>query len=150
MESRRTFTANERRGITLLEMILVIAISAFILMLGMPITWDFYRQNELRGEAQNLTSYLETARSLSMANKNQAPHGLYISAQNYTIFQGASYAARDLTQDQIFPKSRIVTSSGASEIIFQQLSGGVSSTSISLYNSLSTTTMNINSEGVIQ
>ncbi len=133
-----------------MEILIVIALSVFLLALGAPVIWDFYRQIELRGESQNLISYLKTARGASMANKNQALHGVYIDAQNYIIFEGASYAVRDLSKDQIFLKSRIVTISGASEIIFQQLSGATASSSILLYNSLATTTINLNSEGVIQ
>ena len=85
---------------------------------------------------------------------NGKAHGVYVSAGQYTVFQGQSYATRDIAVDEIYlvRGADVKAKSGSlTEVVFEQLSGDVLAPGyIALLNSdghVSTTT--ITTQGTI-
>lgn len=164
MRSPRVFTHKKyKRGFTLIEILIVVGIMTLLGGVTLIVSMDNYHAYAFRAERDTLVSLLQKARSQSMSNiclptngscTNGKAHGVYVSAGQYTVFQGQSYGARDGAVDEIYlvrgvdvkPKSGSLT-----EVVFAQLSGDVLVPGyISLLNSdghVSTTT--ITSEGTI-
>lgn len=138
------------RGFTIIEVIVVLGILGILLVATAPVAWEFYQGIDLKSEYQNYKSYLNLARAYAMANKNASAHGVFFDNYGATIFQGTSFASRDATRDQSFPKSPLTTVSGATEINFAALSGKTSAASIMLSNSRGSLTININIHGKIE
>ncbi len=127
------------------------------------VSMDNYHAYAFRAERDTLVSLLEKARSQSMSNiclgvsgscTNGRPHGVHVSAGQYTVFQGQTYSTRDDVVDEVYPVRGVdvKTKSGSlSEVVFAQLSGDVLAPGyITLLNSdghISTTT--ITSQGAI-
>ncbi|HXF44332.1 MAG TPA: prepilin-type N-terminal cleavage/methylation domain-containing protein [Candidatus Paceibacterota bacterium] len=139
-----------RSGFTVIEIAIVIAIFGIIIAIGLPIGLDSYRNYLLTAERRNLLSILRRAESFSFANKNAAPHGVFMDEDGFVLFQGESYALRNPAYDEEYLKSGAVTSSGTVEIVFSPVSGRPNATAtIVLSNGLRSHVININEEGSI-
>lgn len=138
------------RGLSVIEIVLVVAITVLLLAAGLPASWTFYQRNELRAERHNLENLLRMTRTFSMANRNQAAHGVYIDSQNFVVYEGANYAARNAVMDKIFPRSRIVSISGGTEVLFGQLSGTSTAATLTLSITGQSENVTINAEGKIE
>lgn len=150
MKSRKTYI-HKRTGFTLIEVSLAIAIIMIVGGAGLFVGFDQYRGYSLLAERDNLAAMLQRARNQAMTNINEAPHGLSVQSQNFVVFQGASYAARNTAYDEIFPRYALVSTSGINEVVFRQLRGDVAAGTgdINLTNGLKTLTVSVNGEGRI-
>lgn len=148
MKSLRTSSRNH--GFTVIELILAIGILSILVGFGLVISLDFYRQEVLSAERDNVVSMLRRARNEAQNNINQSNHGVFFGSSAYTIFQGGSYAARNPDFDENFPKSSGITIGGLSEIVFNSLDGGSNvSGTISLSNGVKNVNIFANYEGRI-
>lgn len=143
-------TAN-RKGFTLIEIIIAVFILTAIGALALFIGLDQYRNYALNAERDTILAILKKARNQAMNNINEDQYGLSIQASQYIIFQGASYASRVASNDEIIPKSTAITTGGVTEVVFNQLRGDISTTpgDITVSNNIRTFTISINSEGRI-
>lgn len=139
-----------RRGTTLVEIIVVVAIAAVLLGFGIPLTWDFYVQSALRAERFNAVMYLRAARTRAMSNKGETAHGVAVTADNFVIFEGPNYAMRNVARDQLFPRSPGIAATGTIEMAFSQLSGRSASSTLLLVNSAGGAAVRVNAEGLIE
>lgn len=161
-EARTTFVARKSgAGFTLLEVLVVMGIMSILGGFALIVSLDVYRGFAFRTERDMLISVLHKARSQSMNNMclgtgctDGKPHGVHVSTGAYIVFQGASYASRDVAVDEVVPAENAaarITPGSLSEVVFAQLSGSAAPVgSIGLTDSaghISTTT--INSEGQI-
>lgn len=137
-------------GVTLIEIIVVIAIAGILLGVGVPLTWDFYLQGELRAERANAVAYLRAARTRAMSNKGESAHGVAVAGNNFVIFEGPSYAGRNVSRDQLFPRSPGIAVTGTTEVVFAQLSGRSASSTILLASPNAGAAVRVNSEGLIE
>ena len=137
------------KGFTVIEIILIIGILAIIFGLGFPIVFDFYKNYQFKTEQDQFISFLEIARNLSMTNLNQSQHGVFQNNDNFIIFEGNSFATRNQSQDQIFPRSKAVSVSGPSEIIFNVISGQATSSLYIFTNGKTSSNVYVNKEGQI-
>ncbi len=152
MKSPNIFTHNT--GFTLVEVILVIGILTMLGGFGLFISMDFYRGYSLRASRNTLVSTLHRARSQSLSNIDQSPHGVRIEKTQYTIFEGPTYASRSAALDEVIGAEPTVTISASStlpiDIIFAQLDGSVAaSNTVAVGNGVKTYTISINNEGTI-
>ena len=126
------------------------AIFLGLIGLGLFMNLSFYKTYSFQSEENLVISMLLRARSGAINNINQAKHGIYMNSPgNYVLFQGDSYATRDISYDVIMPANSAMSHSGASEIVFSQLTGETTSASIVLTDSTHSATISINSEGGI-
>ncbi len=138
-----------KKGFTMIELMLIVGILVIIFSMGAPITFEFYQNYQLQSEENKFISFLETARNASMTNLNQLPHGVYRDDDNYIIFEGNSFAARNQIQDQNFPRAKTISVSGPSEIIFDSLSGQTVSSVFVFNNGIKSFNVYVNQEGQI-
>ena len=137
-------------GFTLIETLLTLGILTVLLSITLPIGFDFYTTSILQSERDTLVSILTRARGLSLTHYHGAPHGIFQTPQTFIIFQGASYATRIQTYDQLFPRTRSITISGPPELIFTPLSGDTGPTTLTLSIGNGNQTITINAEGMIE
>ena len=147
MELPKYLGAN--KGLTLIEILLAIGILGVIFGIGLPIGWDFYINCNFDSEVGTFISLLERARNSAMVNFNEASHGVWVDTDQLILFQGLSYAARDISQDRTFPRSASVIVSGPSEIVFSALSGQAASSTYNFSNATKNINIYVNSEGTI-
>jgi len=136
-------------GFGLVEVLVVIALMTGLLTIGVPISWDFYTTYQFDSETQTFVSILEQARNFSMINRSESPHGILIDANQFVIFQGGSYAARNPAQDLTFPRNGIVTITGPNEIVFTALSGTTTASVYTFTNQHRSVAISVNYHGAI-
>ncbi len=151
MKSHRTSIRNTRAGFTLVEILVTTGIIAVLIGLGLFMSFDVYRHSLINDERDILVSMFLKARSQSLANLYQTPHGVCLLGSNYTIFRGSACVAS--STNETIAKSTNITVTGFSTstpIVFSQLSGDASpSSTITLSDGVSTRIISINNEGRI-
>ncbi len=115
----------KNQGFTLVEIIVSLSLLTMLAGLALAMSFDDYRAYSFFSEQNLLVGLLQKARSQSVNNIDQKPHGVYINRQptRYILFEGLSFSARDPAQDIIFPGNGGYALSGLSEVVFSQLSG---------------------------
>ena len=149
----------KQNGFTLVEILIVIAIVTIILGLSLFLSMDFYKSYSFHSEKNVIVSILQKARSESMNNINQTPHGVYFdntSGLKYILFEGSSYDSASTSNIEIDSSFGISLDSPTLpfSIVFDQLSGDCSScgsSGIDIVSSQGSSAfdININSEGRI-
>lgn len=113
-----------RRGFTVLEVLLVVAIVSLIGGFGMPVYYSFQAKNDLDLATDVTAQVLRRAHTLSRAMVNDDGWGVYIEPEAIVLFKGSAYATRDTSFDEI---SSIATSVHVDdwpvEVTFAKLSG---------------------------
>lgn len=112
-----------RKGFTLLEVLLSIALLGLIAGFTTPIYSSFQNRNDLDIAISNTVQSLRRAQLLAQASSSDTSWGIKLQAGSLTIFRGSSFAARDSNFDEIYPMSTGITLSNLNEIVFDKFSG---------------------------
>ncbi len=144
----------------MIEILVVIALFAIILGLGLFVGFDFYKNYSFRSEESIIVSVLQKARNQSLNNINQARHGVHFKLGKYIIFQCPALTPQ-CTSYTAGPEDNPINSSyGVTfnplppDIVFDQLNGdcvGCQSSDIVITASdgVKSYNISINSEGGI-
>lgn len=138
------------KGFTAIELYIVLGLAILLLSIGLPVAIDFYLSYQLVSQTELLSAAMQQARNLAMVNFNGSKHGVRIDADQFTIFQGESYAVRDPSQDKVFSGAAAITVNGPSEIVFENLSGRTSSSTWNLIFNTRSRWINVNEEGLVE
>src|SRR3990167_8202693 len=90
------------RGISLIETMLSFAILAVVIGMGWFLSVPSLQRQQVRAAADIVVTELRQAQTDSFAQTENTSHGIAVFSDRVIRFQGASYAARDTTKDQIF------------------------------------------------
>lgn len=150
MKLLKTCTGNNRKGFTLIEILIVIAIIAMLMALGLFLSFDSYRRYNLNAECDIVVGVLERARSRALNNMFESPHGVHFSTSTYTIFIGNFYDSSTSTNETI-PANRAVlwTPTSTTDIFFEQLTASTTGGAITLKEGAQSRDITINHEGTI-
>jgi prepilin-type N-terminal cleavage/methylation domain-containing protein len=152
-----------KRGTTLIEMLIVVAIIASFALIGTISLFGRKNQGELNNATQGMASLLREARSRSTAQTSSTAWGVHFENSTttvpfYALFSSSTYSTSVIESYYRLPTGvAYVTSSIASgsstNITFAQLSGLASaSTSVSIYlstNAGMSSTISVASSGAV-
>ena len=149
LKNKALDSVDPRRGFTLIETLIVIGIFMLLASLGLFMAFDSFRSSSLRSERDMVVSLLGEARSDSMNNINQVPHGLGFDGTNYVEFEGADYTTG--TNKEFIPVGSGTSISGvpSTGISFSQLAGTTTSVTLKVIQGSASSTVSINNEGMI-
>jgi len=123
-----------KSGFTLVEILVVLALVVVVGKFALMISFDTYRDSSYHADRAYLIAALQHARALSVDNvcegndcESGVPHGVSIQSDEYVIFQGVSYAARDPSLDEVIGADPTIVRTGLIEVVFAPGSGDVSS-----------------------
>ncbi len=142
-----------RAGFTLVELLIVLAISLSLLGVIGTIASNTYPKSQLNAEAGVVMQAIREAQALTLARKEDSRWGVYRTANELILFAGPSYATRDEAFDRthVFPSG--ITASGMEEIVFSSLLGTIPQPGTITLTSNATgesVVISINANGVVQ
>lgn len=154
------------KGFTLVELLIVVAIIASLILVSLNMYGNLQASTQLNENTSQLVQVIRTAREQSLAGWNNNQHGVFIllatsTADQYTLYQGASYATRTASFDRTtimdnalnLSATGFVLTSGNIDINFSQGTGLPSATGtiiISQNFSNSSRSININNIGLVE
>lgn len=114
-----------QKGFTLVELIVVSAISVILVAGAVPLYSNLQTFSQVGETSSQLIQTLRTAQSQSRARVNGAAHGVAIvqsaSADSLVLFQGASYATRNTAFDRetvLASSMNLITTLPSNEVVF--------------------------------
>lgn len=139
------------KGFTLIEIFLTIIIILLLVTLVLPLGLDFYKRQQLQVYSQQILYTFRKAQLKAMASEADSSFGVYITNDNYTLFKGNSYAARNSQYDEVFDLPMIITvQDSPKEFTFSKFKGKPNITGNIILNSDSQSqTITINEVGRI-
>lgn len=139
------------KGFTLIEVLIVTAFTALLLLFIVPTTLRFFQTQNLVDTTNTLIASLRNIQNQAVFQKNDSDFGVKFSANSYTLFQGSSYTSRTTSEDIIITIPSNVTISGIDEIVFAKRTGFPNTTGILLVQAASKEiSISINNRGVIE
>ena len=125
-------TSKYVRGFSFIEILVVMGIFVILGTLSLFVSMDTYHGSNFRSDRDLVVTLLQHARAQAMHNictgtcTDGKPHGVYIGSGTYTVFQGSSYATRDVAEDQTYTANSTLVATGDSEVVFANVTGVVS------------------------
>ena len=151
--------ALNKKGFTLIEVLVVIGILGIILALALVTSLGSFKRNTFQTEQSILVSVLEKARNKSMNNMFELSHGVCYISPNYVIFRDSpsTRCIAEVTTNEIIPADGNIANlsnfsaslSPTNSVIFSQLTGKTASTTIFMTDGIKSTYITINNEGTI-
>ncbi|MFA5076443.1 MAG: prepilin-type N-terminal cleavage/methylation domain-containing protein [Patescibacteria group bacterium] len=115
-----------KRGFTLVEILVSLALVSIIVVLSIPVFQSFQNRNDLDIASTTITQSWRRAQLLSQAVSGDSTWGVKIQPGNIVLFKGTSYITRDTNYDEkfILPATiQAVSPDGATEIVFTKFDG---------------------------
>jgi len=123
-------------GFTLTELIVVIALALLLVALALPALRVAQKNSELESAVESLVSVLRLAQNRTLASEGASQYGVFFdtaaSPDQYVLFKGASFAARDVSADEarVLPQSVEISvlTIPESAVVFARVTGAVVNT----------------------
>ncbi len=143
-------TVKRESGLTIIEVVIVIALFGLLIAVGLPFGIDSYRNYLLTSETRNAVSILRRAQNLALANTYESSYGVALQEDGFILFQGTSFVSRNPGFDETYIRSSSITVSGLDEIVFLQISGSpIVSATTTLSNGVTSQKIYINEHGTL-
>ena len=121
---------SKNKGISIIEILIVIGIIAVISAIIIPNLSDFRRQQVLKNTTEDVFSLLNEARNDTISSKNSTTYGVHFDSDKATLFQGL-YNINSVSNKQINFDSQVSIpisgginlNGGGSDIIFDRITG---------------------------
>lgn len=114
------------RGFTLTEILVVIGIFALLSILLVPLGLNYYQREVLNKTDDQLVWVLKEARDNALNQNGGSSFGVYIAANNFTLFRGTSFNQRIIEDDINYSFPDSITFTGLQEIVFSPNTGATS------------------------
>lgn len=146
------FVKKNKKGFTLVEMILAIAMLFILFGIASPFYQKYQSKNDLDLAVISVAQNLRRAQTLAQGMDANSNWGLYLQGGSMTVFRGTSYATRDSSFDELISMPDVVVPSSLTEVVFTKFTGLPASVGII---TLTNTSINeiknitINSKGMV-
>lgn len=111
------------KAFTLIEILLVIIILAVLAGSTIPLSINFYKAQQLDTNTKGVVQALRRAQLKAMSIEDDSIFGVYLTDDDYILFKGSSFSARDVSYDEVFDLPQIITVTGIQEIAFSKFEG---------------------------
>lgn len=120
------------RAFTLAELLIIIAVFAILLAMGIPSLHFFQRKASLDDTAREIKGALLLAQNKTLASELEQQYGIFFDdaalPHRYTLFRGSNFASRDASADQVFQLANNLEFSqvdfgGSKEAVFKRITG---------------------------
>ena len=140
-----------RKGFTLPEMLLSVALLAMIGGMTIPMYRTFMVRNDLDVATMTLVHNLRRAQSLSQSSDGDMTWGVHVGVGSILIYKGPSYILRDVNYDENTSIPKTITLGVLREINFSKSLGVPSATGTIQFTSQANETRNItiNDKGMV-
>jgi prepilin-type N-terminal cleavage/methylation domain-containing protein len=146
----KKFVSNLSKGITLMELLIVIAIFSILASFSFSAYTSFGAKNNLEVATGSLVEALRFAQTNAQAVNGDSKWGVWATTTQIVVFKGTNYLSRDTAFDQSLNLPRETTASGLSEIIFEKMTGATLTTgTTTITNPSGNKNININAKGII-
>lgn len=145
-----------KKGFTLIELIIVVALIIMFSALILPVGFNFYQESTLKDQAKTLENSLRRAQAMAITGRRESNAGVKIDEGQYTIFERESFGEPRPEVDITIPFPIALSATGPDEIVFQKLTGlpifseEEATTTITLKFGANSQKININSQGKIE
>ena len=124
-------TGFSRRGITLIEMLVVVAILAILAGIGTLALTSFRSAKTLSADSARVVSMLADARARTLASIDDSQYGVHFATDRSILFKGTSYTDGAATNVTLTLSSNVSISDislpgGGSDVLFSRLTGKTS------------------------
>lgn len=113
------------RGFTLVEIIIVIGLSVVLIGSFSFLGTQTIKNQEFERVEEIIKSELFHAQARSMSGTDDSSWGVAFMENQIVSFRGPNYAQRDAEYDNIINFSNDIIISGASEVVFNRIDGGI-------------------------
>lgn len=125
------FLNNSSRGFSFIELVIVIGILTIISGVAILFLRSLVIQTDLSGNAKNIISTLNLAKSKTVSSEGASQWGAHFEADKFAIFKGATYNAGDAnTKIYNLPTaleiSTISLNGGGNNVLFTRITGQTS------------------------
>ena len=114
----------DKRGMTFVEVLVVVAILIILTLLTVPAFRFFQKELELNSNVEEIIGILRLARSKTLASERGSQWGVYFSTSTiphqYILFQGSDFSSRTTSSDEVY---QLLEGLEISEIILSDLNG---------------------------
>jgi prepilin-type N-terminal cleavage/methylation domain-containing protein len=139
-----------KKGFTLIELIIVIALISILGFLSTGFYSRFYNQNAVSTITDELTQEFRKAQIYAMMGKQNGNWGVHNNTTSIILFQGSTFVGRNTAFDETFTVNSNITITGLTDLIFFRMTGTPSATpTIIISNANNTRTITVNSQGVV-
>ncbi len=140
-----------RKGFTLTELILVVAIILILALMTPPIYNSFTLRSDLQTVVSSGAQSLRRAQILSQAVMGDESWGVRFQTSTVVIFRGLSFILRDPSFDETINFSSELSVTGTLEFVFEKFSGRALSLGTTTFTNLSgeSSTLEVNSKGTV-
>ena len=112
-----------RHGFTLIEILIVMSIVVIMAAVSFPFYNLFQGFSATEAVTFEIKENLRAAQIKARSGESNTNFGLYFSAGQYTLYQGANYAGRTPSADQSFSLPANINIAGAADINFTKNTG---------------------------
>jgi len=141
------------KGFTLIEVLIVLALSVILFSISLPLYDSLLRISALDSGKTDVMEQLRLAQTKAKYGEQNSRFGVYLQAASYTLFQGNTFANRVIAADRVFSLPTNISTVTNTEIVFATSTGlpAASSTIILINNTTNRTeTIIINEQGLIE
>ncbi|MFA5773588.1 MAG: prepilin-type N-terminal cleavage/methylation domain-containing protein [Candidatus Paceibacterota bacterium] len=124
------FKIKRNKGISIIEILIVISIIVIISAIAIPNFSKFHNQQALRNTTEDVISLLNEARNSTISSKNSNTYGVHFQSDKVILFAGSSFNDSpsnkqiNLDSSVIIPATGgINLNGGGSDIIFARITG---------------------------
>ncbi len=149
MVLRRPYISKRTRGVTFVEVLVVIALLLVLATTFVPVGVGYIHTYALTTERDTLVSLLISARNRAQANSH-TPYSVYADSSRYVLFPGSTYHEHSDLNEITLVHSGITLMPSGVVITFAPLSGDSQEKIIIFQNVGHAVSAKINSEGIIE
>lgn len=120
---RGDMTLSVAKGLTLLELMVVLGIAALLGALSTPALYNFLASGYFTNSVEVFVHTLRTAQSYSVSGRDDSAWGVHFEPGKAVLFKGTDFAARDASFDTQTPLPTAVVVTGWSDLYFNRLRG---------------------------